>query len=61
MSKSKCTWNHDTINHFQYMSSYLSGKEIYEMVQDFVAVDCQLEDGDTEEMLVEDLYKQIFN
>jgi hypothetical protein len=43
------------------MSSYLSGKEIYEMVQDFVAVDCQLEDGDTEEMLVEDLYKQIFN
>ena len=61
MSKSKYTWNHDTINHFQHMSSYLSGKEIYEMVQDFVAVDCQLEDGDTEEMLVEDLYKQIFN
>jgi len=61
MSKSKYTWNHDTINHFQYMSSYLSSKEIYEMVQDFVAVDCQLEDGDTEEMLVEDLYKQIFN
>ena len=61
MSKSKYTWNHDTINHFQYMSSYLSGKEIYEMVQDFVAVDCQLEDGDTEEMLVQDLYKQIFN
>jgi len=61
MSKSKYTWNHDTINHFQYMSSYLSGKEIYEMVQDFVAVDCQLEDGDTEDMLVQDLYKQIFN
>jgi hypothetical protein len=61
MSRSKYTWNHDTINHFQYMSSYLSSKEIYEMVQDFVAVDCQLEDGDTEEMLVQDLYKQIFN
>ena len=61
MSQKKYTWNHDTINHLQYMSSYLSSKEIYEMVQDFVAVDCQLEDGDTEEMLVEDLYKQIFN
>jgi hypothetical protein len=61
MSQKKYTWNHDTINHFQFMSSYLSSKEIYEMVQDFVAVDCQLEDGDTEEMLVEDLYKQIFN
>jgi hypothetical protein len=61
MSRSKYTWNHDTINHFQFMSSYLSSKEIYEIIQDFVAVDCQLEDGDTEEMLVEDLYKQIFN
>ena len=61
MAKSKYKWNHETINHFQYMSSYISGKEIYEMVQDFVAVDCQLEDGDTEEMLVDDLYKQIFN
>ncbi len=61
MTKSKYTWNPETINHFQYMSSYISSKEIYEMVQDFVAVDCQLEDGDTEEMLVDDLYKQIFN
>jgi len=61
MTKSKYTWNPETINHFLYMSSYISSKEIYEMVQDFVAVDCQLEDGDTEEMLVDDLYKQIFN
>jgi hypothetical protein len=61
MSQNKYTWNPETINHFQFMSSYLSGKEIYEIVQDFVAVDCQLEAGDTEEMLVEDLYKQIFN
>ena len=61
MTKSKYTWNPETINHFQYMSSYISSKEIYEMVQDFVAVDCQLEDGDTEEMLVDDLYKQIVN
>lgn len=61
MSQKKYTWNHDTINHFQFMSSYLSSKEIYEIIQDFVAVDCQLEDGDTEEMLVQDLYKQIFN
>lgn len=61
MNKSKYTWNADTINHFQFMSSYISGEEIYEIVQDFVAVDCQIEDGDTEEMLVDDLYKQIFN
>jgi len=61
MAKSKYTWNPETINHFQFMSSYLSGEEIYEIIKDFVAVDCWLEAGDTEEMLVEDLYKQIFN
>jgi len=61
MSKNKYTWNPETINHFQFMSSYVSGEEIYEAVQAFVEVDCQLESGDTEEMLVQDLYKQIFN
>lgn len=61
MTKSKYTWNPETINHFQFMSSYLSGEEIYEIIKDFVAVDCWLEAGDTEEMLVQDLYKQIFN
>jgi len=61
MAKSKYTWNPETINHFQFMSSYLSGEEIYEIIKDFVAVDCWLEAGDTEEMLVDDLYKQIFN
>jgi len=61
MTKSKYTWNPETINHFQFMSSYLSGEEIYEIIKDFVAVDCWLEAGDTEEMLVDDLYKQIFN
>ena len=43
------------------MSNYASGEEVYEAVQAFVEVDCQLESGDTEEMLVQDLYKQIFN
>ncbi len=61
MSKNKYTWNPETINHFQFMSSYVSGEEVYEAIQDFVAVDCQLEAGDTEDMLVQDLYKQIFN
>ena len=61
MNKSKYTWNPETINHFQFMSSYVSGEEVYEAIQEFVEVDCQLEDGDTEDMLVQDLYKQIFN
>ena len=52
-------WNEETINYFQFTSSYISGEEIYEKIQEFVEIDCVLEDGETEEDLVNDLYKQI--
>ena len=52
-------WNEDTIKYFQFTSCYVSGEELYEKVQAFVEACCQLEDGDTEEDLVNDLYKKI--
>jgi hypothetical protein len=52
-------WNEETINYFQFTSSYISGEELYEKIQEFVETDCVLEDGETEEDLVNDLYKQI--
>ena len=48
MKTTKYQWNPETINHFQFMSSYLSGEDILEIVQDFVEVDCTIEDGETE-------------
>ena len=61
MIASKYYWNPETINHFQFMSSYLSGEDILEIVQDFVEVDCTIEDGETEEELVIDLIRVIYN
>ena len=52
-------WNEETINYFQFTSSYISGEELYEKIQEFVETDCVIEDGETEEDLVNDLYKQI--
>jgi hypothetical protein len=52
-------WNKETINYFQFTSSYISGEELYEKIQEFVETDCVIEDGETEEDLVNDLYKQI--
>ncbi len=52
-------WNEETINHFQFTSSYISGEELYEKIQDFVYNDCTIEEGETHEDLVNDLYKQI--
>ena len=61
MKTTKYYFNPETINHFQFISSYLSGEELYEKIQEFVEIDCTLEDGETEEELVEDLYKQVTN
>ena len=60
MKTTKYQWNPETITHFQFMSSYLSGEDILEIVQDFVEIDCTIEDGETEEDLVNDLIYAIF-
>jgi len=60
MKTTKYQWNPETINYFQFISSYLSGEEVLERVQDFVEVDCTIEDGETEEDLVNDLIYAIF-
>ena len=60
MKKTKYYWEPSTISHFQFMSSYLSREDILEVVQDFVEIDCTIEDGETEEDLVNDLIYAIF-
>ena len=61
MIASKYYWNPETINHFQFMSSYLSGEDVLEIIQDFVSIDCTIENGDTEEDLVADLTRVVYN
>lgn len=61
MTASKYYWEPSTISHFQFMSSYLSSEDILEVVQDFVEIDCAIEDGETEEELVIDLIRVIYN
>ena len=65
MIASKYYWEPSTISHFQFMSSYLSGEDVLEIAQDFVSVDCTIEDDDNEELfeeeLVIDLIRVIYN
>ena len=61
MKTIKYYFNPETINHFQFISSYLSGEELYEKIQEFVEIDCILEDGETEEEIVNELLKQVTN
>ena len=41
-------WNEETISHFQFVSNYISKN-------------CQMEVGDTEEMLANDLMNKVYS
>ena len=53
-------WNEDTIDHFKFISGYAELEEVHEMIKDFVEVDCQLENNETEKDLVDNLMKTIY-
>ena len=57
---SKYEWNEDTVNHFKFESSYIGRDLIYLSIVDFIDVECQLEDGDDEYEMAEDLMNKVF-
>jgi len=61
MSTKKFYWNDETLNHFKFQSNYQNEKETIKEITKFVEIDCSLEDNETEEMLINDLVKQIYN
>ena len=59
--KNKFYWNEETLEHFRFNSSYVNKKEIEKEVTKFVENECDLEENETEEMLIKDLLNQIYN
>ena len=60
MENKKFYWNEDTIDAFRFEANYMSKEELLKSIAEFVEIDCHLEDGETEEMLVNDLLNQIY-
>tara|TARA_R110002020_G_scaffold466421_1_gene688949 strand:+ start:332 stop:523 length:192 start_codon:yes stop_codon:yes gene_type:complete len=60
MSAKEYIWSEDTLNHFEFISSYSTENKVYDMIKEFVELDCQLEDGETEKDLVEDLMNKVY-
>jgi len=54
-------WNEDTLQAFRLESNYLSTQELLNEVEKFVENCCSLEDGETEEDLVQDLLNLIYS
>ena len=57
----KYTWNDHTLESFKEMINKINKEEMFNDVTFFVENHCQLEDGETNEMLVADLLNQIYN
>ena len=51
-------WNEDTLMHFNFVEKYVSDEELRKDILDFVEINCSLEEGETDEELAEDLYRQ---
>ena len=57
----KYNWNEETVQHFKFESNYLSKEHLEDQVRNFVEDQCSLEDGETEDDLVNDLMGAVYN
>ena len=57
----KYTWSEETLNSYKELIVKINKEEMLKEVDFFVTNHCNLEDGDTNEMLVTDLLNQIYN
>ena len=61
MKNKKFHWNEDTLEHFKFQSNYQNENETIKEITKFVENECSLENNETDEMLINDLIKQIYN
>jgi hypothetical protein len=57
----KFHWSEETLNHFEFQSSYDSRDKVLQDITLFVENDCTLENNETEDELINDLINQIYN
>ena len=55
----KYTWSEDTLDYFHHAMKTKSSSQVYKEIQEFVEIDCQLEDDETEQDLIDDLYNTV--
>ena len=61
MKNKKFYWNEETLNHFKLNSNYQNKEEVISEITSFVENNCSLENNETEEDLIKDLTKQVYN
>ena len=61
MYQNKYHWNDHTLDYFNHQMTIKSARQVYEEIQEFVECEISPEDNETEDMLVDDLYRQIYS
>jgi len=56
----KYAWNEDTLMHFKFNSNYNDRENVVKDIREYVENNCTLEDGETEQDLVDDLVSAIY-
>ena len=56
----KNSWNEDTVNHFRFESMYENEEKIEQRITEFVEINCNLEDSESEQNLVDDLMNEVY-
>ena len=60
MNQSKYHWNDHTLDYFNHQMTIKSARQVYEEIQEFVECECNTEDNETEQDLIDDLYNTLY-
>lgn len=56
----KYTWNEDTLDHFKFMANYETKEGVLYEITEFVENNCDLEENEVEQDLIDDLVAQVY-
>lgn len=52
-------WNQETIEHFRSISNYINKEELLQRITEFVEINCEVFEDETEQDLISDLLVQV--
>lgn len=56
----KYTWNEDTLDHFKFIANYDTKVNLLYEIAEFVENNCDLEENEVEQDLIDDLVAQVY-
>ena len=56
----KYTWNEDTLDYFKFIANYDTKVNVLYEITEFVENDCQLEENEVYQDLIDDLVAQVY-